>query len=305
VNSKLKNLNLTIRKLKITDYQEFKKLFHLCFKKKVSFDFFKWRYFTNKSSFCYGVFKSSKLIANVGMISIKLNNYNQEKIFSRHSSMVLKKYRGLRIFSELQKEVKKRIYKKSKLIVMWPNKNNLSNFGIESDKIAKKKYYLYKSSAASKLVFKKKTKSYHINNLIKFKNNIKRGNSFFFKSFAYFKNRYFSYKKNEYYINEFKLKKLKSFFILKRNKNNSNIENVILDHFGSEEIKSKHLSNLLLEKNRLVFLAKSKIKNPNLQLLNYLLFKIGFINRFDFNKKKNILLNKEIFLGDTDIFISL
>lgn len=305
MNPKLKNLNLTFRKLKMTDYHEFKKLFYLCFKKKISFDFFKWRYFSSRSSFCYGVFKSSKLIANVGMISIKLNNYNQEKIFSRHSSMVLKKYRGFRIFSELQKEVKKKIYKKSQLIVMWPNKNNFSNFGIDSDKIIKKKYYLYKSSIESKMILKKKTSNYHIDNLIKFKNNIKRGNSFFFKNFVYFKERYFSYKKNEYYINEFKLKKLKSFFILKRNKNNSNIENVILDHFGSEEIKSKHLSNLLLEKNRLIFLAKSKIKNPNLQLLNYLLLKIGYINKFDPSKKKNILLKKEIFLGDTDIFITL
>ena len=80
MNSKLKNSNLTYKKLKISDYDEFRKLFYLCFKKKISFDFFKWRYFSNKSSFCYGAFISSKLIANVGMISVKLNN-NKNEIF--------------------------------------------------------------------------------------------------------------------------------------------------------------------------------------------------------------------------------
>ena len=102
MDSKLKNLNITYRKLKISDYEEFRMLFYSCFKKKISFDFFKWRYFSNKSSFCYGAFISSKLIANVGMISVKLNNNKNEIIFSRHSSMVLKKYRRIGIFSDLQ-----------------------------------------------------------------------------------------------------------------------------------------------------------------------------------------------------------
>ena len=113
MNSKIKNSNLIYRKLKISDYEEFRKLFYFCFKKKISFDFFKWRYFSNKFSFCYGAFASSKLIANVGMISIKLNNNNNERIFSRHSSMVLKKYRDKGIFSDLLEKVKKKIFKKS------------------------------------------------------------------------------------------------------------------------------------------------------------------------------------------------
>ena len=93
MNSNLKNSNLVYRKLKISDYYEFKKLFYSCFNKKISFDFFKWRYFGDKSSFCYGIFKSSRLIANVGMISIKLNNNKQERIFSRHKSVLLGEYR--------------------------------------------------------------------------------------------------------------------------------------------------------------------------------------------------------------------
>ena len=106
MNSKSKNSKINYRKLKISDYEEFRKLFYFCFKRKISLEFFKWRYFNDKFSFCYGAFVSSKLIANVGMISIKMNN--KEKIFSRHSSMVLKKYRGIGIYSNLLNKVKKK-----------------------------------------------------------------------------------------------------------------------------------------------------------------------------------------------------
>ena len=74
MDSRLNKSKLIYRKLKISDYQEFRKLFKSCFKRNISFDFFKWRYFSNRESFCYGVFKQRTLIANVGMFSIKLNN---------------------------------------------------------------------------------------------------------------------------------------------------------------------------------------------------------------------------------------
>ena len=98
---KISTTKLTYKKLKISDYENFKRLFYSTFKKKISFDFFKWRYFSDKSSFCYGAFHSKKLIANVGMVAAKLNNNKTETVFSRHSSMVLKKYRGLGVFSHL------------------------------------------------------------------------------------------------------------------------------------------------------------------------------------------------------------
>ena len=303
MNSKLKNLNFIYRKLKISDYSEFRKLFFLCFDRKISFEFFKWRYLSNKFSFCYGVFESTRLIANVGMISVKLNNNMQERVFSRHSSMVLEKYRGTGVFSDLLKVVKKKISKNVRIVVMWPNKNNFANFGIEKKKIFKKKYYLYKTSSNSTLL--KKTENYPINELIKFKNFIESRNSLFFKNFIYFKNRYLLYKKHEYLLNKFEFKKFSSFFILKRNKDNLGSNYVILDHFGSEKIKSKHLSCLIGDKNKLIFLSSKKIDKPKYKLLNYLYFKIGFIKRFTLKQKKTILLNKEIFLGDTDIFFTI
>ena len=145
MNSELDELKLNFRKLRISDYNQFKKLFKNSFNKEISYDFFKWRYFKDKHSFCYGAFKSSRLIANVGMFSIKLNDNKCEKIFSRHSSMVLKKYRYKGVFSFLLNKVKKNFLRKSSLVIMWPNKNNFANFGLNSDQIIKKKYYLYKT----------------------------------------------------------------------------------------------------------------------------------------------------------------
>ena len=303
MNSKLINLNLTYRKLKISDYQEFKKLFYVCFNRKISFDFFKWRYFNNKFSFCYGAFVSSRLIANVGMISIKLNNNAQERIFSRHSSMVLKKYRAQGIFSELLKRVKRKISKNVQIVVMWPNKNNFANFGIENKKIVKKKYYLYKTFLSPTLL--KKTKNCHIDELIKLKSFIRRGNCLFFKNFEYFKEKYLSYQKKDYFINKFKLKRLSSFFILKYNIDNSGSNFVILEHFGSEKIKSQHLSYLIKEQNKLIFLSNKKVDKPKFKFLNHLYLKIGFIKKNNLKQKKNIIHNKEIFLGDTDIFLTI
>tara|TARA_B100000787_G_scaffold152593_1_gene126348 strand:+ start:42357 stop:43271 length:915 start_codon:yes stop_codon:yes gene_type:complete len=301
VNSKLKNSDFIYRKLKLTDYYEFNKLFYNCFKRKISFDFFKSRYFNDKFSFCYGAFQSSKLIANVGMFSMKLNNNSHERVFSRHSSMVLKKFRGNGIFSDLLEVVKKKIIKKIHLVAMWPNKNNFANFGIDEKKMIIKKHYLYK--VISKTTSLKKTNNFHNNELIKFKGFIEDNKSLYLKNFIYLKKRYLSYKKNEYFINKFVFKKFTSFFILKRNKDNAHFNYVILDHFGSEKIKSKHLFNLIAEQNKLIFLSKKKINKDNLRLIDYLYFKIGFIKKFNLKQKKD-LLNKEIYLGDTDIFIT-
>jgi len=302
VISKLKNSDLVYRKLKISDYNQFRKLFFSCFKKKISYDFFKWRYFNNKLSFCYGVFESSKLIANVGMISIKLNNNTNERIFSRHSSMVLKKYRGRGIYSELLNIVKNKISKKVRFVVMWPNKNNHSNCGINKKNIIKKKYFLYETILKTK---SKITKNDNIEKLRKYKNLIKNENNFFYKDFNYFKNRYLAYRKNDYLINKFKFKNLESFFILKRNNDKSGLNHVVLDHFGSRKLKSRHLTYLKNEQNKIIFLSNKKINKKNLRLLDYLNLKIGFIKKYNLKYKNIILSNKEIFLGDTDIFMTI
>jgi len=305
VNSNLQNSDLVYRKLKISDYHQFRKLFYFCFKKKISFDFFRWRYFNNSYSFCFGVFKSSKLIANVGMVSMKLNNNSKEKIFSRHSSMVLKKYRGYGVFSNLLDKVKKKISKKVRFVVMWPNKNNFANFGINKNAIIKKKYFLYESNFKSKFKIKKKTENYDIKKLVSLKKLIEHKNNFFFKNFTYFKNRYLLYKKNEYFINKFEFRNFASYFIIKRNKDKLGLNFVILDHFGSKKLKSRHLSILVNEQKRLLFLSRRRIYKTQFKLLNSLNLKIGIINKFNLKYKNRIFFEKEIFLGDTDIFMTI
>jgi hypothetical protein len=303
VKLKLKNPNLIFRKLNLSDYSKFRKLFYSCFKRDISLKFFKTRYFSDKFSFCYGVFDSSKLVANIGMHSMKLNNKYNERVFSRHSSMVLKKYRGKKIFSDLSNVVKKNLVKHIRFFVMWPNKNNFSNFGLENKKIVKKQYFLYEYCSFKRS--KKITVNYPINKIATFKSYIENKKSFFLKNYIYFKMRYLSFKQKEYIINKFETKELKSFFILKYNMYKPKGNFVILDHFGSELIKSKHFSTLINENNKTIFLSDKKIKQKNYKFINYLYLKIAIIRDFNLRQKKNILKNKEIHLGDTDIFITL
>ena len=184
---------------------------------------------------------------------------------------------------------------------MWPNKNNHANFDIDKKNIIKKKYYLYKTYSTSTLL--KNTKNYPIEQIINLKKFIRGDNSLFFKNFEEFRSKYLLYQKHEYLINEFNYKKLSSFFILKFNKDKLDSNYVILEHFGSQKIKSKHLYNLIKHQNKLIFLSDKKIIKPRFELLDFLNFKIGFLKKFTLNQKK-IINKKEIFLGDTDIFFT-
>ena len=298
-----KNSELFFRKLKISDFKKCKKLFYACFKKKISYEFFKWRYFSDKSSFCFGLFFSNDLIANIGMKSLILNNKNKEKIFSRHSSMVLKKYRGKGIFSKLSKEVKKNIKKKVNIIIMWPNKKNFSKFDLTNNTIIKKKFYLYKTNNFKKKL--KQTTNLKINEINKFKYLMKGKDDFLLKNYEYFKKRYLSYRKNDYLINKFELNSNISFFILKKNNEKHVINYVVIDHFGSKLIKSQHLKKIINEERNVIFLSKSKINKKNYYFIDHLNLNIGFLNKTDFQKKKIMFNNKKFMLGDTDSFITI
>lgn len=300
---KLLQKDLEFRKLKKTDFKEFSKLFYLCFKKRISLHFFKWRYFNDKYSFCYGVFFEKKLIANVGIKSMILNNKNKELAISRHSSMVLKKFRGLRIFSELLTKVKNKEIKKIKIIVMWPNNNNLASFGISNSQIVKRKLYLYKTLTVKKKIITQ-TKDQKIEDLKNYRSIINSNNNFFYKDIRYYIQKYLSYKKNEYFLNKFQSKNLTSLYVIKKNKEDSKLNYVILDHFGSTKIKSLHLKNLINEKRKLIFCSKSRINKLNYKLLNHINLNIGFTKKYDFIKRKNFA-KKDFMLGDTDSFLTI
>ena len=80
---------------------------------------------------------------------------------------------------------------------------------------------------------------------------------------------------------------------------------VILEHFGSKNIKTKHLSQLINEKRNVIFWSKQKINNLNYKMINHINLGIGFIKKIDTPKKNLMLLNKEFMLGDTDSFITI
>ena len=296
------NLKLIFRKLKLSDYKNFRKLFYLCFKKKISYNFFKWRYFDDSYSFCYGVFKSSQLIANVGMKSMYLNYGKNEMVFSRHSSMVRSNYRNLGIYSKLLNIVRKKISKKVNILIMWPNKSNYGTFGIKKNSVKYKKYYLYEIKNKKKLEYK--TENLSIEMFDNYKKFIYKNNNFFIKDYNYFKKRYLLYKKNDYFLNMFKLKNMFSFYVIKRNKKKFNCTYVILDHFGSLKIKSKHFDQLQKEKNNLIFLSKRKINKLNFKFINHININIGIIKKIN-SEKINNLFKKEFVLGDTDSFLSI
>jgi len=302
MKKKIQKLTFSFRRLKLLDFGKFRKLFNHSFKKNISYEFFKWRYFSKDSSFCYGVFNDSKLIANVGIKSLILNNKRKEFIYSRHSSMVLNNFRGQKIFSNLLNEVKKKKLNNSNIILMWPNNKNFSNFGISESQIIKKFFYLYLSKKQKN--FLDKTINHNIIILRNLKNKIRSNNSFLLKNFKYFKNRYLDYKKNDYYINEFKKDGISSFFIIKK-KNRKRSYNVILDHFGSNNIKSKHLKYLTDHQGNMVFWSRYKLKKNNYELLNKINLHIGFISKIKINKNYNFFSNKEFMIGDTDSFIDL
>ena len=85
--------------------------------------------FFDKYSFCYGVFESSNLIANVGMISMQLNSEKNQG-FILDTLVWLPRNIEVKEYFQLLKEVKKKIISKSTMVIMWPNKNNFSTFGI-------------------------------------------------------------------------------------------------------------------------------------------------------------------------------
>jgi len=299
----LNNLDLKFRKLKLSDYKQFSELFYKCFKKKISYKFFKWRYFSDKKSFCYGVFVSSNLVANIGIKLIKINNKYLSNAFSRHSSMVSKEYRNIKIFSHLSRIVKKKFIKNVQILLMWPNKKNFSNFGLQKKNIIKKKFYLYKTHNLKEK--KKSTINLKINKLNFFKNYIYEKDDFILKNYKYFKERYNVYKSREYVINKFEKENFLSFFVLKKNIEKSKINFILLDHFGSRFLIREHMSKLISENKSIVFWSEKKINKSNFKLINHINLHIGLLKIRKTSVQWSKLMKKTFMPGDTDSFISI
>ena len=78
---------------------------------------------------------------------------------------------------------------------------------------------------------------------------------------------------------------------------------MVLDHFGSKYIQSKHLSQLIIEK-KMIFWTRQKISKLNHNFINHINLNIGFTKKSDI-RKNALLLNKKFMPGDTDSFITI
>ena len=90
--------------------------------------------------------------------------------------------------------------------------------------------------------------------------------------------------------------------MFKYQKDKFGLNYVVLDHFGSKHLQSKHLSYLIKEK-KIIFWTKRKINKKNYSLISHINLNIG-ITKSDKRKKNTMLFKKKFMLGDTDSFIT-
>ena len=89
--------NINIKK----DFKIIKKKFLLNFRKKISKEFYVWRYLLSNRIYCYVIEKQKEIIGHVGFVRYK-SKYNSY-FLSRHSSFVDEKYRRKNLYSDLIK----------------------------------------------------------------------------------------------------------------------------------------------------------------------------------------------------------
>lgn len=239
--------NIDIKK----DYKIIKKKFLQNFKKKISKEFYLWRYLLNNKIYCYIIKKQKEIIGHVGFVRYK-SQYN-DYFLSRHSSFVDEKYRRKNLYSNLIKFCLLNFKLENiSFILIWPNKLN---------KFTNKKFddlinlpiltmYISKNDSNRNQKLSKLENISQIEHFIKFKNNY----SLIKKDKSYFKWRYFIKKPQEDFYYHFDQKK-KSVIIFNYNKKEK-IYN-LLDHIGKKSDFFNHIQ-LINKKLRFVFWVNEK-----------------------------------------------
>lgn len=308
---------MKFRLVRRQDLKKIQKLFFLTFKKKISFSFYKWRYF-NPQSRSY-VNKDNKIIFHVGFVEKKLNNKLQKLVISRHTSMVHKDYRrkGIYLSFFINFLKNKFINKKYYACVTWPNKNNIKTFKKIKNTFFLKKEFLYSNIH----MYKNNYKNINTDFLKEFKNffsyqnhlefkKLKSETSFFFKDFNYINERYINdpIKKYYYFFKTFN-KKL-TLIIFSINKIHSQDSIVIHDYFGSKNLLKK--STIFFEEyfrklNLPIVFWKLWITKKKPNYLKHFKKSKNFQNIIIIPFKKNkIKIDKLLFtIGDNDTFMKL
>ena len=125
---KLKNLlinfkkKLLFKKVKKDQLSEVIKFINFNLNINITKKFYLWRYFFEGSFNSFVCLAQNKIIAHVGFTKYRTGNSNKY-LYSRHSSVVSKKFRNKKIYSKLV-EYSLRKLKNLDTLLLWPNINN-------------------------------------------------------------------------------------------------------------------------------------------------------------------------------------
>lgn len=279
-------------------------LFKKIFNKKISKEFYDWRYKNKNVYNSYIALKNNKVIAHIGYVEYRF--FKKNKVYSRHSSFVDKNFRGQGIYSNLLKFSFTHLKNKTNFIIVWPNKLNLKNNLKFKNFFLIQKYYLYtKTFKNIKQIKLNKILSKNFYDIEK-----KNLNSIFIKDKKYILWRFFSYRSKNY-IN-FNIDKSKKKIILQKAKYNGKIFYYIADYFDNSIFLKKIIPQIdSLKINYKVLIAsddkkmKKFLSAYGLKKENYV-FNVGiFVLKKNEYLKKILIkkIKKNIKIADTDVFI--
>ena len=292
------------RKVKKKDISQITNLFKKTFNKKISKEFYDWRYKKKNTYNSYIALENNKVIAHIGYVEYRF--FINKKVYSRHSSFVDKKFRRKNIYTNLLKFSFSKLKKNCNFILAWPNQLNIKNNLKSKNFFLIQRYDLFKSNFKENKIIKLKKFTF---NKLKFKN--KSLNSLFIKDKKYIKWRFFSYKKENYFKLDIDTNKKQS-VILQKNKYRKKLFYNIADYFEDNKVLEKAIFLLNNLKVNYQFLIPSNDKKFKSKLIKYncdkdeYVFNVGIYVLKQNDKLKEILINKikkNIKIADTDVFI--
>ncbi len=288
INSNKKFFFTEVKKNKLHEVIEF---INLNLKINITKKFYLWRYYFEGKFNSFVCISQNKIIAHVGFSMYETKN-KKKYLYSRHSSIVSKKFRNKKIYSDLVEYSLKNL-KNLDTLLLWPNKNNNKR----KVKSLKKKYTY---NIRNKFLFfknKNKKKLDKLTNIgiIKKYLLINSNVNIINKNITYVKQRYFYLNSNMYFYHEFNSKSLALF-----TKNRSDNEYVLIDLIGDKNIKNNHIKYL---SENLRFYYSINIKKK-IKLTKFIDTGVRF-NLICITNKKMKLKNYDIHLGDTDSFLKI
>ena len=302
-------MNILYRRVNLNDINEILHLFNQVFKSKLSKEYYLSKYLEIKKINSFVAVNDKKIIGHVGFIRNKIHPYKNKiyKVYSRHTSMISKKFRKKGIYRDLCNFAYKKLKNSDVLgIITFPNKANLLAYNKNYKNIDLRKKLLY-SYFCQKKNIKIKNKKLNINfvrKIIKIRNKI----SFFQKNILFYKKNYLKIKNNKFYF----FSKNNFYIIYNCKLIKKNIHINILEHSEVNESSVKffnlfiksfndmHIINIwfdlnLQTSNKIIkdlgFKKTNKIFNIN--LIPFKSFVYNLIENFD---------NNDFSMGDTDVF---